>query len=436
MVYSNLSKAVKDIKILQDSMRAKHQEIIKILDSTDLEGLPVTLTQDFPNKIWLDIYSFEKLANLSNDLYDLDLQKSEKIDRFGEGIKDLSKLKKMTQSFKVQLESITARLTKDSKFIEKVIKKVSLVIGEFRERCLNNIKDFLKNLDLDLRRVLKPLVPSNVVDENVQFPRLNSSDLIDSIRSIVGKSEDDEDLNENEKLTNHINMLVETLEKVAKELLQVLYESNRKYYEVVHPEQLFSEAPTPLAMPLPEYFTFENIDNPYAGLVKEPFHPSSIESLKLKVEKLLRRGSLTTCEAKNMLDKIDKMILQNSNDLEQVLKDMPNDKKEDIVFQIIHSSMRGDSPKTLRKEINKKQQKSPKNLGRKSITPLGKDKQIFKPRNSVPNIAKQRRSSLPKTISTNKIKNSEENKTRTPTRIGIKKKSKKLQGKNNKSFLV
>ena len=41
MACFNLSKNLKDIKALQSSMSAKHKEIIKILDSTDLEGLPV-----------------------------------------------------------------------------------------------------------------------------------------------------------------------------------------------------------------------------------------------------------------------------------------------------------------------------------------------------------------------------------------------------------
>ena len=360
----------------------------------------------------------------------------------------MGKLKKMTKSLRTQLDNIASRVGKDTKFIEKIIKRVSSVIGEFRERCLTNIKDFLKTLDLDLRRVLKPLVPSNVVDENVHFPKLNSSVLLESSKSATGKGEEeDEDLDENSKLTNHINMLVETLEKVAKELLQILYETNRKFYEVVNPAQLFSEAPTPLAMPLPEYFTFENIENHHIGLPKEVFHPRSIENLKNKVEKLLRRGSLTTNEAKSMLEKIDHMILQSSNDLEQVLKEMPNDKREELVFQIIHSTVRGESncsPRTERKEIGIKTQqtlKNPANLGRKSVTPIGKtnERRIDRPRNSVPAVSRQRKSSLPKTISTNKIKkhDSEDEKARTPTKSKVRsKKSKKSLPKSNKSFLL
>ena len=446
MVYSNLSKSVKDIKAVQESMSTKHKEIIKILDSTDLEGLPVMSIQDFPNKIWLDIYSFEKLTYLANDLYDLDALKSEKIDRFQEGIQDIGKLKKMTKLLRGQLDNILLRVKKDSKFIEKIIKRVSSVISEFRERCRTNLIEFLKSLDIDLRRILKPLVPTSVVDENVQFPKLNET-IRDTLRSTIEKEEnEDEGKTENDRLTSHINMLVGTLEKVAKELLQVLHETNRKYYEVVNPSQLYSEAPTPLAMPLPEYFTFDNIENHHLGLPKEDFDKKSIENLKMKVERLLRRGSLSNQEAKRMLEKIDNMILHNSNDLEQVLRDIPNSKREEIVFQIIHSSIRYEShcsPRTERKEIEVKisnMSKNIENVEKKSVTPMERNdnKRIFKGRNSVPAVPRLRKNSLPKPTSMSKMKKNsiKEIGTRTPTKPGSKrKKSKKLLTRNNKSFL-
>jgi hypothetical protein len=44
MVYSNLLKPIRDIKTLHESMANKHKEVIKILDSTDLEGLSVSIT--------------------------------------------------------------------------------------------------------------------------------------------------------------------------------------------------------------------------------------------------------------------------------------------------------------------------------------------------------------------------------------------------------
>lgn len=59
-------------------------------------------------------------------------------------------------------------------------------------------------------------------------------------------------------------MLVESLESVAKDLISVLADTDRKYYEFVCPSRIGSNLPTPLAAPLPEYFAFEQdsfIDN-------------------------------------------------------------------------------------------------------------------------------------------------------------------------------
>ncbi|OMJ69989.1 hypothetical protein SteCoe_32142 [Stentor coeruleus] len=440
MVYSNFPKSLREMHIIQEATSSKHKEIISILDSTDLEGLP-----DFPNKVWLDIYSFEKLANIANDLYDLDLKNIEKIDRIQEGIQDSNKLKKQIKSLKVQLESISMRITKDKLFIEKITKRISSVISEYRERCRNNMIDYLKTIDLDIRKILKPLVPTRIVDENISFPRLNSESMvIESLASTIEKGFQEQDNDELEdddtsKLTEHINMLVKTLEKVAKDLLIILHESNRKYYEIVNPSQLFSEAPTPLAMPLPEYFTFDNIENHSIGLPKTMLNTSSIANLKNKVERLLRRGSLTTQEAKSMMDKIDEMIMKSSNDLETVLKNMPDSKREEIVFQIIHSTVRGEShcsPRTIRKEIDVKIEKVNE---KKSQTPIASEnKRIFKPRGSLPAASRQRKTSLPKAISVNRLKKEvkkEESRAKTPTKT-LKNKRSKKSVRTNKTFLI
>ena len=357
-------------------------------------------------------------------------------------------MKKNIKTFKFQLENIASRVKKDSVFINKIIKRVSSVIGEFRERCRNMILDFLKNLDLDLRKLLKPLVSSRVVDENVQFPKLNSErSIAESLKSTIEKDEPEfeAEQDENSKLTSHVNMLVSTLEKLAKELLQILHDTNRKYYEIDNPSQLFSEAPTPLAMPLPEYFTFENIENHHAGLPKEVFTSQTIENLKNKVERLLRRGSLNTLEAKSMLEKIDQMILQSSNDLEQVLKDIPNSKREEMVFRIIHSSVRENShcsPRTERKELEIQTKKIETiEIDKKSVTPMARieNKRIYKSRNSVPIANRQRNSSLPKARSVTRVKKDKESKkeerARTPTKNAKNKRKKKSQARTNKSFL-
>jgi hypothetical protein len=194
-------------------------------------------------------------------------------------------------------------------------------------------------------------------------------------------------------------------------------------------------------MPLPEYFTFESIENHSIGLPKHVLNSNSIVNLKNKVEKLLRRGSLTTQEAKNMLEKIDDMILKSSNDLESVLKNMPDSQREEIVFQIIHSSVRGGSncsPRTERKEIEIKNTKE-QIIDKKPKTPSIRDnKSFFKPRGSLPAVPRQRKSSLPKATSVNKFRKDmkkEDPRPRTPTKPSQGKRLKKST-KSNKSFLI
>lgn len=43
----------------------------------------------------------------------------------------------------------------------------------------------------------------------------------------------------------------------------MLNDVNRKYYEYVDPKEIQSDPPTPLAAPLPEYFSYEakDLDN-------------------------------------------------------------------------------------------------------------------------------------------------------------------------------
>lgn len=338
-------------------------------------------------------------------------------------------------------------MTKDKIFIEKITKRISSVLSEYRERCRNNMIDYLKTIDLDIRKILKPLVPTRIVDENISFPRLNSESMVvESLASTIEKGfqeQDNDDLEDDDtgKLTAHINMLVKTLEKVAKDLLVILHETNRKYYEIVNPSQLFSEAPTPLAMPLPEYFTFESIENHSIGLPKTMLNASSIANLKNKVERLLRRGSLTTQEAKNMMDKIDEMIMKSSNDLETVLKNMPDSKREEIVFQIIHSTVRGEShcsPRTERKELDLKIEKGQVSSKKLQTPNISENKRLFKPRGSLPAASRQRKTSLPKATSVNRLKKEvkrEELRAKTPTKTLQNKRSKKSV-RTNKTFLI
>jgi hypothetical protein len=45
--------------------------------------------------------------------------------------------------------------------------RIHITVKEFRERCRGQYLDYIKGLDIDLRKILKPLVPSKVVEDNI-----------------------------------------------------------------------------------------------------------------------------------------------------------------------------------------------------------------------------------------------------------------------------
>ena len=73
-------------------------------------------------------------------------------------------------------------MERDSKFIVNTVHKTSTIVREFRERCKQEFIEFLKNLDFDLRKTLKPLVPSSVIEENISYPQISSTSLNSSMR--------------------------------------------------------------------------------------------------------------------------------------------------------------------------------------------------------------------------------------------------------------
>jgi hypothetical protein len=48
---------------------------------------------------------------------------------------------------------------------------------------------------------------------------------------------------------------------VAKDMIDLVNDVTRRYYDFVNPSIIQSEPPTPLAAQLPEYFVFESTDN-------------------------------------------------------------------------------------------------------------------------------------------------------------------------------
>ena len=184
----------------------------------------------------------------------------------------LREMRTQLRTLKQDLLSTQQQLHHQARLLDRTTMRVTLVVEEFRTRCRGDYTEHLKNLDLDLRKILKPLVPTKVLDEQVRFKRINNnpsmqssmqstlkSELRDAQEDVDGTGEVDPHEQE-AKLNAHIELLVNTLETVAKDLIGLCSDVNRRYYEVMDPRELLSGPPTPLAAPLPEYFSFKAAD--------------------------------------------------------------------------------------------------------------------------------------------------------------------------------
>jgi hypothetical protein len=209
----------------------------------------------------------------------------------------------------------------------------------------------LKVLDQDLRRILKPLVPSNVLEEHIKYQCLNES-APESLNSTVRKqvleeaefSEADEDLSPRDasikQMGEHIQLLVNTLESLARELISVCTEVDRKYYEIVDIHALKSDAPTPLAAPLPEYFSFEAADLGDDRQVSE-----------LHSQREVQNYELDKAVAMRLKRKLEAVAAERSGlNLEKLLEptgEMPISERERMVFSIINTDTPPDQDVTL-----------------------------------------------------------------------------------------
>jgi len=264
MVLSRVLVQLQRLRQFHHENAKDHRRLIKVLDCMQLDTLKVTPTQS-PSKIAVELESFEQLATLASHFYERDQVLKTSIDRTLQvfhGLRpgQLKRLKEQLKTVKKELGEIREKLVREGDYMQRVGRRVEMVVGEFRVRCREAYTEYLKCLDLDLRRVLKPLVPSSVLDEEIRYKHINGSvpsSLRSSLKSELRDPPVAEPSDPQAQTQNHTELLVNTLETVARELIGVCCEANRRYYEIVDPKELISGPPTPLAAQLPEYFSFK-----------------------------------------------------------------------------------------------------------------------------------------------------------------------------------
>ena len=341
----------------------------------------------------MDVASFEELATLASRFYERDHKTTESLDRCHRLCHSfhpdqLKRLRDKLHLLKRDLDDVKTHLGKDCQGMHKVTRRVTMVVQEFRIRCRETYTEYLKGLDLDIRKILKPLVPSKVLDEQIRYRKINSnpsilSSLQSTIKSELKEGHEASEIEESgefdpqtdtrdqvAKLNAHIELLVNTLETVAKELIGLCGDVNRRYYEVVNPAELISGPPTPLAAPLPEYFSFNAADPIEDQLelmnIVDPtvISESQRQILIQKLMKLNHEGHLS--EHLLQPEKVEKLRIKLAGvgkreidirelNLEEIFRDetvVPVSEREKLVYSLINSERSQSKDVTLDDIIN------------------------------------------------------------------------------------
>ena len=256
-----------------------------------------------------------------------------------------TQIPKIFEDLHKDLKVIKYFLIQNIQIVKKDVLSISTILKEFKERCQNSFLEFLKNLDVDLRRALKPLVPIKVLQEQLKFKPLNPEKLLSTLRSHPPEEEKFLDSTV-DKLNNHIQLLINTLESVAKDLISMTQSTDQKYYEIVDPLALYSEPPSPLAAPLPDYFSFDlsamiPIEDKYKPGISLSSHAKKKVLEKLKNISEGKDKVFSSEKANRLFDKLEKVLKDDSNEIDLLgyLKEegVPISDREKIVFDIIHT---------------------------------------------------------------------------------------------------
>jgi hypothetical protein len=337
------SISVSKLEYLQNQSIQSHESMINYIENIDSEPLNGT------SKIAIEISTLEELAAQVSNFLSLEKEKKVIIDSFKSTFL-LLPFQSLCQSLKSQLKNIKLTVKQQTTTFKADIKRLRTVLKEYKERCRNTLVYYLKTLDHDIRKILKPLVPNNVLNEQIKYPYINKNNsLIASIPESLNNSgsvskvhsvDYTNDKNNNERSVSHIDLLVGTLEKIAKDLISILLETNAQYYDVVNYKEACSHPPTPLAAPLPEYFVYETeeADNPSVNIIKIKEDPQKwIQRFK----QLYKKNVIDSTIYKILLDNL--YLLESNKckiDLQDIFKDIDvsADIKESITFALVNKS--------------------------------------------------------------------------------------------------
>ena len=304
------------------------------------------------NKVQIDLSQLEEIALLISTLITNSDKQSRKVDSLWSAYQVLKSCSDSIKLLKIELNLLQTSYKQSSSLMQKTIHELVTVHKEYKTRCQTTFLDYLKGVDIDLRKILKPLVPNSVIKEQVKFPMINSnSSLCSSVQSIgesiAGDSQEEISVKSQpepsevtiQKLNSHIQMLVGTLENIAKDLIQVLAEADREYYQLLNNIEVYSRPPTPLAAALPDYFCFE-LQTTQTEPIKPILTAESREIWLQRLKKLHSTRSIKDSLYKSLIIKLKRSTESKKLNLKELFEntEISVTERENLVYYLINGS--------------------------------------------------------------------------------------------------
>jgi hypothetical protein len=360
MVSLLFSTSLNSFKEIQKSLSLKHKELFNIIKGIDSRAVSVKATQDSSKKFPADNNTIDQLLKLSGQMQELNQKSFQNIQILQEKFKKLETLKLLIKPVKLQLVQTEKTVLKELKLFENMIKDT---ISTFKPKKSQSF-EFL-DIRTRLVSVLKGLVHEDTVKVFASGLKPNYPvHLMKDFYLDLLTEEPEIEINcesENKKIIHHLRFLIKSIENITEPLLKLLREVSLK------------------CSPSQE----KNEELPYFMSVT----PSELKVLKLKINRLHNRGSLTDEEARNMLGKIS------------IIPVSPNNQETDLIFKnpfenSIDEFDEGEPvTATYEKQTNALGKSFSKDLGKR----LKSTKKLSK-RNSTPGKKIVRNTSLPKAM--------------------------------------
>lgn len=277
---------------LQNSYCLKHKEIVKVVKDLEMKSVSLNLGQDCSycnKKSIVDLNALDQLFVLGNSLVELDQKNQKVLDSIQDNLKPYNLIKKF-------MNQARNELLNTEKSIIKELSKFDSFFSEFSEKLHQLPKQENQFPTIHLQKKLETILSSLIHSDSLkslqknEVPK-NPIHLLKPYYLDLTTEEPELELNcesENKKILHHMRFLLTSLEKLTESLLKLYKET------------------TLSGLTLPEL----NNEEPNITTVT----PSELKVLRLKINRLHNRGSLTDEEARSMLGKISVIPVSPDNE--------------------------------------------------------------------------------------------------------------------------